>query len=94
MIKKTMINNREYEILKNYKECYNKEDVEKKYTDYFDDYDYIFGDYSYDTLRLKGFCDKANKIHNNINSIDKLDEYIEKYCAYECKYFLIKLEKE
>ena len=41
-------------------------------------------------LRLKGFNDKSNKNFNKINDFSKLDEYLEKNCAYGCKYFVLK----
>ena len=36
--------NNNYELIKDYKKCYEKEALEEKYTEYFDDYDYILGD--------------------------------------------------
>ena len=47
-------------------------------------------DYAYDRLRLKGFNDKESKSYNKVNDIKKLDDYIENYCAYGAKYFLLK----
>jgi len=58
--------------------------------DYFDNYDYIVGDWSYGKLRLKGFCDKKNKIFKEINDINNLDLYLKNLCSYDCKYFVIK----
>ena len=36
------------------------------------------------------YLKEKNKKVNEINNIEKLDEYIEKNCAYGCRYFLIK----
>ena len=55
-----------------------------------DKFDYIFGDIAYDKLRLKGFCDSNNKDKTKINDIKFLEDYIENYCAYGCKWFLLK----
>lgn len=74
-------------------ECFNLEEVKEKATDYFEPYDYIFGDYAYGKLRLKGFCDKNHKQANSINCIEQLDTYIKEYCAYGAKTFLLKKEK-
>lgn len=90
MNKKVVINNDNFEIIENIRDAYDKEEVESKYTDYFDNYDYILGDYSYGKLRLKGFCDKENKIFNKINDINNYQIYIKEECSYGCKYFLIK----
>lgn len=84
------INDKKYELIKNYKDGFNLDLLNEKYTDYFDDFDYIFGDYSYDKLRLKGFNDKTNSKFSKINDINILDNYIKEYCSYECRYFLLK----
>ena len=68
----------------------NKGKLEEMITDYFDKFDYIFGDIAYDKLRLKGFCDSNNKDKTKINDIKFLEDYIENYCAYGCKWFLLK----
>ena len=87
---KVKLNEQQYEIIKDYKDAFNKEDIEALYLDYFKDYDYIVGDYAYSKLRLKGFCDKENSICNNINDYANVDDYIKNECAYECKYFILK----
>lgn len=84
-----VINGINYKLINNYKEAFDKELIEQKLTDYFDDYDYIVGDFSYNKLRLKGFCKKENKKLNKINDYDNLEEYIKNECAYECRYFIL-----
>lgn len=87
---KYTINDIEYELIKNYREGFNLEEIENKYTDYFKDYDYLFGDWAYGKLRLKGFNEKNNKKINKINDISNLEKYLEEYCATDCRYFLLK----
>lgn len=89
-MKKYKFNELDYELTQNYKDGFDKEAVETLITDYFNDYDYIVGDWSYGKLRLKGFCDKENKINNKINNIKILEKYIKENCAYECRYFVLK----
>ena len=89
MKKKVTLNDIEYEVVKDYRDGYDEEAVIERATDYFNEYDYIFGDWAYGKLRLKGFYNKDNKNVKDINNIDKLDEYIEKNCADGCKYFLL-----
>lgn len=89
-MKKIELGKHFYEVEKDYKNGFNFEEVKELYTDYFDDYDYIFGDYSADKVRLKGFFDSKNKKATRINDIKGLDDYIKNYCNYECRYFLIK----
>ena len=87
------LENDTYEVIKNIKEGIDKEEIEKKYTDYFKDFDYIVGDWAYGKLRLKGFNDKTNKNFKPINDISKVDDYIQNQCAYECRYFILKKQK-
>lgn len=61
-----------------------------KYTDYFDSFDYILGDYSYNKLRLKGFCDKNNSILSKINDYSDISDYIANFCSYGCGYYILK----
>lgn len=79
-----------YEIIKNEKDGYDEEELKLKYTDYYKDYDYIVGDIAYNKLRLKGFYDEKNKLVKDINNYKNIDIYIEKQCAYGCKYFILK----
>ncbi len=90
-MKKIDINKIEYEVIRD-DECLKIEELEEYITDYFDSFDYIVGDYAYDKLRLKGFNDKNNS--NKINNIETLDKYIEKYCSYGSKIFVIKKIKK
>ena len=88
------LGNEKYKVEREYRNAFVEEDVQNLYTDYFQDFDYIFGDYSGDRLRLKGFYDKTNKNVKKINSIEGLDEYIKNFCSYECRYFLLKKVKK
>lgn len=88
-MKKIMLDNIEYELIKDYKNALNLEELQEKFTDYFQDYDYILGDYSYDKLRLKGFCNKKNKNLKEINDYENIEKYLNEYCSYDCRYFII-----
>lgn len=89
-MKKYEFNGIEYELIKDDAQIFDANDISSLLTDYFKDFDYIFGDIAYNKIRLKGFCDKNNKKFNNINDISTLDNYIENYCAFNCKWFLLK----
>lgn len=91
-MEKIVLNDIEYTLEKNYKDAFVLDEVVDLCTDYFVDFDYIFGDYSYSKLRLKGFYDNSNKKVKNINNIKELDNYLKDYCSYDCKYFLLKKE--
>ena len=91
---KIIIRNQEYKLIKNYRDCFDLAEITEKLNDvdYFDNYDYILGDYAYDKLRLKGFYKKENSEVKNINNYENIEKYIENYCSYGCKYYI--LEKE
>jgi uncharacterized protein YutD len=89
-MKKYELNNQNYELMKDYKNGFDYEAVKEKYTEYFDDYDYLLGDWSYGKLRLKGFCNSKNKMFKPINDISFVDQYIKDNCAYDCAYFILK----
>ena len=89
-MKKVVINDVEYEVVRNEQNCLDTSVLEEKITDYFEPYDYIFGDYAYEKVRLKGYYDSNNKNANKINDIKYLDDYIKEYCSYGSKIFLLK----
>ena len=84
------INDDMNEIIRNDSDCINIEELGEKITDYFDDYDYIFGDFAYEKVRLKGYYESTNKKAKKINDIKYLDDYIKNYCSFGAKVFLIK----
>ncbi len=85
------IKEQKFLIIKNYKEALENSNLEEKFTEYFESYDYIVGDWSYGKLRLKGFNEKTNPNFKKINDKENIKEYLKNYCAYECKYFILKL---
>ncbi len=89
-MRKITINDVNYEVIEDVKDAIDKEILKEKITDYFDDYDYIVGDWAYGKLRLKGFYDSNNKNCKKINDIAELKTYIENNCAYGCRWFQIK----
>ena len=84
------VNNQKYELIKNYKDAFDKDEFLSKCTDYFYDYDYIVGDIAYGKLRLKGFYDEKSKKVKKINNFRDVDEYLKNYCAIDCKYYILK----
>lgn len=87
---KIEVNGINYEVIRNDNDCLKKEEVVEKITEYFDDFDFIFGDYAYEKVRLKGFYKSDNKKVKDINDIKNLDEYIKNYCSFGSKVFLLK----
>lgn len=79
-----------FHIVINYKEAFNAEKLEQRFSDLFDKYDYIVGDWGFEQLRLKGFFSTSRKKMNNDNKIDHLEDYINEYCNYGCPYFVLR----
>lgn len=89
-MQQVQINNKTYEIIENDNNCLDIELLKEKITDYFDNFDFIFGDYFCDAVRLKGFNDSNNKKTKKINDIKFLEDYKKNYCSYGAKTFLLK----
>ncbi len=87
------VEGKEYELIKDEKDGFDEESFKERYTDFFAEYDYIVGDWAYGKLRLKGFNERSNKHFNSTNDVACIDSYIEDYCAYGCKYFILKKNK-
>ena len=89
-MKKIVLDGTDYEVIRDENEGFNSDAISEKYTDYFASYDYIVGDWAYGKLRLKGFNDKNNKGFKKINDFSLVNEYIDKMCAFGCKWFVLK----
>lgn len=92
-----IIKEKKFILKENIKEGFDLEETTSKLTDYFDNYDYIVGDWAYGKLRLKGFNDKGSKYFNKFNDSKNIDKYIKENCAYGCKHFIlqrINIDKE
>lgn len=83
------IRNNKYELKKDYGDTINTINLEEYITEYYDNFDYIVGDWAYGKLRLKGFYDHNNKFVKAYNDYDKVEEYISNNCAYGCKHFIL-----
>ncbi len=83
------IKEKDYKIIKDNGNTINSINFEEVVTDYYDDFDYIVGDWAYGKIRLKGFYNHNNKNVKSYNDIDDVDSYIENNCAYGCKYFIL-----
>ena len=93
-MKKYNINGIDYELMKDFRDGFDLEEVTNKLTDYFTDYDYVVGDWAYSKLRLKGFYDEKNKKAKKINNYKFIEDYLKKNCANDCRHFVIKKVKE
>jgi len=89
------LNDKKYEIIKNEKDAIDESVLKEMFTEYFESFDYILGDWAYNKLRLKGFNETNNKNFKKINDYKNIEKYIKDYCAYGCRYFILKkIEKK
>lgn len=86
-----IVGNNSYQLIDNGKDGYDVIFLEK-WTEYFEPFDYILGDWSYGKLRLKGFYKSNHNDAKTYNDIKFYKEYLKNECAYGCRYFL--LEKQ
>ena len=89
-----LIRDKKYKVKKDYGDTINSSNLEEIVTEYYDNFDYIVGDWAYGKLRLKGFYDKTNKNVKDFNNIDNVNDYIENNCAYGCKHFILEKVKQ
>ena len=50
-MKNIVLNDCHYEVIENYKNVFNLEELTDKFTDYFETFDYVLGDYSYGKIK-------------------------------------------
>jgi uncharacterized protein YutD len=79
-----------FHLVYNYREGFDTEKLEQRFSDIFDKYDYIVGDWGFEQLRLKGFFSTSRKKMQSENKIDRLEDYINEYCNYGCAYFVLR----
>lgn len=78
-----------YELITNFKEGYQQEVAEERYSDVLKKYDYVVGDWGYDQLRLKGFYNDAHGKATFDTKISTLEDYLYEYCNFGCSYFVL-----
>lgn len=88
-----VVRKNKYKVIKDYGDTVSSSNLEEIVTEYYDNFDYIVGDWAYGKLRLKGFYNKDSKFVKNFNNIENVDNYIENSCAYGCKHFILEKVK-
>lgn len=89
------LSNIDYKLIENYRDGFDLELLENRYSDYLLKYDYIVGDMSYQKLRLRGFYDDNRKGVPIDMKISNLEDYLVEYCSFGCQYFVFeRVEKK
>lgn len=78
----------EYKLIEEYKDAFDLEIMEERYTDYLLKYDYIVGDIAYEKLRLRGFYEDYRKGVPIDMKISNLEDYLIEYCSFGAAYFV------
>lgn len=79
-----------FEIIEDYRDCFDEELFATRYSDILDKYDYVVGDFGYDQVRLKGFYKDANKKAEISKRFSSIQDYILEYCNFGCPYFVLR----
>ncbi len=78
-----------YRLISNYREGFNIEKLEERFSSILTKYDYILGDWGYDQLRLRGFYASNSKQGSSGQNIDHIQDYLDEYCNFGCAYFIL-----
>lgn len=85
----------EFKLIEDYREAFDMEMMENRFTDYLLKYDYIVGDIAYEKLRLRGFFEDYRKSVPIDMKISNLEDYLVEYCSFGCSYFVFeRVEKK
>lgn len=84
------INNLYFELIEDYRECFDETHFANRYSEILDKYDFIVGDYGYEQLRLKGFYKDSNKKAEVSKRFSTIQDYLLEYCNFGCPYFIVK----
>ncbi|WP_328515411.1 YutD family protein [Halobacillus yeomjeoni] len=81
---------KKYEVVEDFREGFQQEEVEGRFSEILNKYDFIVGDWGYGQLRLKGFYDDQNSKATFDTKISTLEDYLYEYCNFGCPYFVLK----
>ncbi|MEE1107445.1 MAG: YutD family protein [Macrococcus canis] len=79
-----------FEVIENYREAFNQEMFDHRYSEILDRYPYIVGDIGFEQLRLRGFFED-NKKGSEVNKrFSTIQDYLLEYCNFGCAYFVLR----
>ncbi|MCJ1656822.1 DUF1027 domain-containing protein [Staphylococcus sp. NRL 16/872] len=84
------VNQQYFELIEDYRDCFDEERFASRYSDILDKYDFVVGDFGYDQLRLKGFYKDSNKKAEISKRFSSIQDYILEYCNFGCPYFVVR----
>lgn len=84
-----LINGIPYKLVENYREAFNMEELENRFSDLLEKYDYIFADISDQKARLKGFYRASYQKAPPELRISNVDEYRLEACNFGSPYYIL-----
>lgn len=88
--KMVILENFQYEIVEEFRDGFDEEALNDRFSEVLLKYDYILGDWGYGQLRLKGFFEDRNAKSTYETKISTVQDYIYEYCNFGCAYFILK----
>lgn len=85
-----VIENLKFKLIESRGDAFNEVATTERWNEVLNRYDFIVGDWGYDSLRLKGFFADKNPKASYDNKISTVNEYLDEYCNFGCRYFILK----
>lgn len=85
-----LLNGHPYQLLMNYRDGFDGEELAKRFSNILSKYDYIVGDWGYQQLRLRGFYDSSSPLFEANRGFDRIQDYLYEDCNFGCAYFVVK----
>ncbi|WP_308635980.1 YutD-like domain-containing protein [Paenibacillus silvisoli] len=83
------ISGRTYNLIHENRNGWNFEAFRERYSEVLERYDYVFGDWGYNQLRLKGFFRDNHPKATRDTTFSSMTDYINEYCNFGCAYFVL-----
>ncbi len=84
------IDHMHFEIIENYRDAFDEEQFQEKYSEVLNKYDYIVGDIGYEKLRLAGFFRDNKAKAERDKKFSAVQDYLYEYCNFGCAYFILR----
>lgn len=87
------IGDKAFQLVHNYRDGFDAETLEQRFSDLFIKYDYIVGDWGHEQLRLKGFFSTSRKKMADDLKITHLEDYVKEYMNFGAAFFVLKRKR-
>lgn len=84
-----LIDGQRFKILENKNQALDLDQLNQRYSQLFEKFDFIVGDLGFDQLRLRGFYYSDTAGVPLDMRISTLEDYLNEYCNFGCDYFVL-----